>query len=118
MKIGHIFAAASMGSDLFATVKIVGIALAVLGTAGVGFAGCQKLIDSGYSRAEAERLADVAAGNAEAVQRLKRSAGVVSAENRKKDARIHELTERLARTRADTEPGAVCPKGCVLPGED
>lgn len=117
MRIERLLTGVSVASDVLGAVKVVAIGLAVLGVFGVGYAGCSKLMNAGYHRAEAERLADVAAGNAEAVERLKRSAGVVSAETRKKDARIRALTERLARTRAGTAPGAVCPKGCVLPGE-
>ena len=68
------------------------------------------------AKVEVRHAAAAAQASADTVKRLKRSASVVAAENRKKDARIGKLTERLAKTKAETKPGDVCPAGCVLPG--
>lgn len=101
------------GSGLLGTVAIPIAAVGATLVIGVSWSRAQR--DTGYREAENERIVAAAHTSADTVERLKQSSRAVTAENRKKDARVKTLTERLAKTKAETKPGGVCPAGCVLP---
>ena len=103
------------GSGLLGTVAIPIAAVGATLVIGVIWSWWQAQRDAGYREAENERIVAATHTSADTVERLKQSSRVVTAENRKKDARIKTLTERLAKTKAETKPGGVCPAGCVLP---
>lgn len=126
MKMAALLGAVSAGSELLGAVKVVAIGLAVLATVATGYAGCQSLIDAGYSKAEADRLEQLAEQNAETAAKLKQDHAAASAAERRyrkerdralaaeKQAREAAATARKAALRRDDgKDGGICPPGCT-----
>ena len=112
MRYSRPLSAMSMGADVLGAVMVVAIGLAVLGVFGFGYAGCQKLVNAGYSKAEADRLEDLAKQNAETAAKLRADhAAAKSAERRYREARDCALAvARDARKAVPATEGGVCPK--------
>ena len=125
--IGAGFRMVSAGTDVFALIKIGAIVFGVVGIAGLGYAGCTKLMNAGYSQAEADRLEDIAVRNAETAGKLQSDMkSARSAEERwrkQRDAAFVEVEKAKAEARRKTakrKPGSVgvCPVGCTIPRGD
>lgn len=114
MRLNRLLTGVSVASDVLGAVKVAAVGLAVLGVFGFGYAGCISLINAGYSKAEADRLEDLAAQNAEAAEKLRADhAAAKSAERRYREARDRALAAaRDARKAVPATEGGVCPKDC------
>ena len=113
--------AVSVGSNVLAAIKIGAVAVGILAVFGFTYAGCQSLMNAGYQKAEADRLADLAVDNAETTEKLRRDhAASRTAEQTYREQRDHALAAaraaidaRGARPPLEATKGTPCVPGCT-----
>ena len=103
--------------SMWSTLKIALPLALMLGIVGLGYSGCQTLINAGYSQAEADRLEHIATRERETNERLQEDyAAAAAAEKRYRSERDEALAaaeDAIAERRTDGETSGICAPGCT-----